>query len=58
MRSRRPTRAQKIIIKRWHLNPENWRIVKELSNAMIIEHKHTGTQKMIPESRYGKQEAI
>jgi hypothetical protein len=56
MRSKRPTRAQKIIIKRWHLNPENWRVVKALPNELILEHKHTGTLKMVPEGNQGKQE--
>jgi hypothetical protein len=58
MRSKRPTRAQKIIIKRWHLNPENWRVVNALPNELILEHKHTSTLKAIPEGSNGKQEEL
>jgi hypothetical protein len=56
MRSKRPTRAQKIIIKRWHLNPENWLVKKETPYEMTIVHKHTEAIRIIPEGNKGKKE--
>ncbi|MGL3989092.1 DUF6906 family protein [Bacillus paralicheniformis] len=42
---KRPTRAQKQIIKKNGLNPENWLISKNLQHEqrLVVVHRHTGT---------------
>ncbi len=44
---KRPTRAQKTLMKKWHLNYENWLVVKDTSTEMLIEHRATGKTRTI-----------
>nr|WGD93638.1 hypothetical protein P5629_08440 [Bacillus subtilis] len=44
-RGKRPTRAQKDIIKQNGLNPNNWLVSKNLRHEqrLIVVHRYTGT---------------
>jgi len=44
---KRPTRAQKALMTKWHLNYENWLVVKDTSTEMLIEHRATGKTRTI-----------
>jgi len=46
-----PTKAQKILLRSYGLDPANWLIVKNTSNEMIISHRHTETIRKIPKRR-------
>lgn len=35
-----PTRRQSDLIKAKRLNPDNWLIIKDKSDAMVIVHRH------------------
>ncbi len=43
-----PTVAQKKLIKANRLNPDNWLVVKNLLDVLVICHRHTGTIKELP----------
>lgn len=45
---RRPTRTQKMVIKAAGLNPNNWLIVKNLSDRMHLVHRETGNERVVP----------
>lgn len=53
---RKPTRKQQEIIKRWHLNPHNWLVCMAMPKEMHLEHRHTGSRRLLPEGMNGKQE--
>ena len=38
---KRPTKNQSIFIKKHGLNPENWLIVKDQPEQMVIVHRHS-----------------
>ena len=40
---RKPTKAQKIILKERRLNPDNWLIVKNTPEEMLVVHRYTST---------------
>lgn len=46
-----PTRAQKIMLQSYRLDPANWLIVKDTSTETIIQHCYTGTVRTIPKRR-------
>lgn len=46
-RGKRPTRAQKIVIASYRLQPENWLVVSEEKADMLLIHKHTGNTRII-----------
>lgn len=46
-----PTKAQKIKLKGYRLDPANWLIVKDTSTETVIQHRHTGTVRTIPKWR-------
>ena len=48
---KKPTRAQKIFLKSRRLNYENWLIVKDTPEAMIIVHRHSGKTREIVKSK-------
>ena len=48
---KKPTRAQKILMGKWHLNCENWLVVKDTSTEMEIVHRDTGRKRIIPKGR-------
>lgn len=43
----RPTRAQKQLMKRWGLIPENWHIERDTPCEMVVVHRITGQTKTI-----------
>ena len=43
-----PTVRQKKLMTQWHLNFENWLIVKDTPTEMEIVHRHTGKTRTIP----------
>ena len=45
---KRPTVAQKKLMKQWGINPENWLVVKNEPTQMTIEHRLSGQQRRIP----------
>ena len=45
---KRPTRAQKMLMTQWHLNYENWLVVKDTSTEMVIVHRTTDRLRIIP----------
>ena len=47
---KRPTVAQKKILKSMGLNPENWLIVKNEPTRMTVAHRHSGEQRTIERS--------
>ena len=44
---KRPTRKQKIFIKGKKLNPENWLVIKDNDEEIVIVHKESGNIKYI-----------
>lgn len=42
-----PTRRQKIAIKEAGLTPDNWLVVKDLTDTMTIVHREVGRQRTI-----------
>ncbi len=45
---KRPTVAQKKLIKTWNLNPDNWLVSKNTSEGLLIIHRETGTKRTLP----------
>ena len=43
-----PTVRQKKLLTQWHLNFENWLIVKDTPAEMEIIHRNTGKTRTIP----------
>lgn len=37
---RKPTRQQRILLAKWHLDPQDWLIVKDLSDRLEVVHRH------------------
>ncbi len=56
MRSKRPTLAQKKLMKRWRLNPEEWMVQRALPYETKITHRSTCAAKTIPEGQRGRRE--
>lgn len=50
---KRPTVAQKKLISKWRLNPDNWLVTKHTSTEMHIVHRLTNSQRII---KYAKCE--
>ena len=44
---KRPTVKQKKLMTQWHLNYENWLVVKDTPDAMTIVHRATGNMRVI-----------
>ena len=44
---KRPTVRQKKLMTEWHLNYENWLVVKDTPDAMTIVHRATGNIRVI-----------
>ena len=44
---KKPTKAQKIILKEHRLNPDNWLIVKNTPEEMLVVHRYTVTARSI-----------
>ncbi len=45
---KKPTVKQKKLMTQWHLNHENWLVVKDTSVCMTIVHRNTGNIREIP----------
>ena len=45
---KKPTRAQKQLIRRWGLNPENWQVERATSEETVIVHRYSGETRTIP----------
>ena len=45
---KKPTLAQKKLMTAWHLNYENWLVVKDTPTEMVIVHRATNRIKAIP----------
>lgn len=43
-----PTRAQKMLLRSYRLDPANWLFVKNTTTSIVITHRHTGTTRTIP----------
>ncbi|WP_430095206.1 DUF6906 family protein [Paenibacillus cisolokensis] len=44
---KKPTRRQRIEIKDWGLNPENWLVERDMPTAMVLVHRYTGSSRTI-----------
>lgn len=44
---KKPTKAQKIILKERHMNPDNWLIVKNTPEEMLVVHRYTSATRSI-----------
>lgn len=44
---KRPTVKQKKLMTQWHLNYDNWLVVKDTSTEMVIVHRDTGRTRTI-----------
>lgn len=44
---KKPTVAQRKLISSWHLNWENWLVVKNTPEEMVIVHRLSGKQRTI-----------
>lgn len=44
---KRPNRAQKLMLGKYGLNPNNWLIVKNLDHLVEIAHRETGRLRKI-----------
>ncbi|HDR8084567.1 hypothetical protein [Bacillus thuringiensis] len=45
---KKPTKKEKIYIKSYNLNPDNWLIFKKVSNELHLVHRNTNKTKVIP----------
>lgn len=44
-----PTRAQKILMQKRKLRPEDWLVERENQEELVLVHRHfTGTKRIIP----------
>ncbi|WP_176519069.1 DUF6906 family protein [Bacillus thuringiensis] len=43
-----PTKKEKVHIKSYNLNPDNWLIFKKVSNQLYLLHRYTNVTKVIP----------
>ena len=45
---KKPTVEQTKLLKKWRLNPENWLVVKNQPEQMVIVHRFGNGQRIIP----------
>lgn len=45
---KKPTVAQRELMSRWHLNWQNWLVVKDTPGEMVICHRLTDNVRKIP----------
>ena len=45
---KKPTRAQAVFIKQNGLNYQNWLVVKDTPEELVIVHRHSDKQRTIP----------
>ena len=44
---KKPTKAQKLLLKAYRLNPDNWLIVKHTTEELLVVHRYTSTTRSI-----------
>lgn len=49
---KKPTRKQKMLIKSVRLNCENWLVIKDTANEMVIKNRQTDKTRTIPKALY------
>lgn len=54
--AKRPTRAQRLLIKSMRLNSENWLVVTETPDAMTIRHRYSDRERVI--RKPGKEKEV
>lgn len=54
--AKKPTRAQRLLIKAWRLNTDNWLVVTETPDALTIRHRHSDRERVIPKPRKGNED--
>ncbi|WP_420795395.1 DUF6906 family protein [Desulfofalx alkaliphila] len=47
MRGKKPNLRQKRLIARARLNPNNWLVTKNPVGELYIQHRHTGSERVI-----------
>ena len=47
MKGRRPTKRQKEVIARWHLNPANWLVCKAPTGELHIKNRNTKRERIL-----------
>lgn len=45
---KKPTVAQRKVISAWRLNWENWLVVKDTPEVLVIVHRYSGESRVIP----------
>ncbi|MGH0487439.1 DUF6906 family protein [Bacillus mycoides] len=46
--SKNPTKREKILIKSYNLNPDNWLIYKKVDNELHLVHRYANSIRVIP----------
>ena len=46
-----PTMEQKKLMTKWHMNCENWLVVKDTPEEMLVMHRDSGRTRSIPKRR-------
>lgn len=49
---KRPTRREKEIISKYHLNPHNWLVSKRNGDMLTLVHRYTNSIRKIPNERW------
>jgi len=49
MHKRKPTRKEKQLITKYRLQPDNWLVASSLKDKLVLVHKHTDHERVIPE---------
>lgn len=44
---KKPTRAQKILMKQKRMNPEDWMVERDTPEKLVLVHRHFNTTKKI-----------
>lgn len=42
-----PTKAQKMLLKKYHFSPDNWLIVKHTPEELLVVHRYTSATRRI-----------
>ena len=49
---KKPTAAQRKLMIKWKLNPQDWLVSKDTSDRMLLVHRHFDKTKTIPKMRW------
>lgn len=49
---KKPTRKQKMLIKSARLNCENWLVIKDSDDELVLQNRQTGKLRTIPKNLY------